>query len=289
MKTNWLTGLALVGVAFVWGVAFVVMKPALEVESLWDFIATRFSVAVVIMLLFRPKVVREITRKVAARGSVLGVILMAGFLTQSIGLSLNTAATTGFITGLYVIIVPLLAWLFYRVPIPGRVWAGVILAFIGLGLISFTTVGFNLTQLWVLVGAILFALHYVVLARWSPGLSSYALTIVQLTVATAVAWVGALVDGYQPPPSLSVWLTVIYTGIFATAIAYFVQTWAESRMDASRVAVILTLEVVFAAIVAVAVGQEVLAIKTVVGGALIVVAMFVVEWPARKPPASTAV
>ena len=289
MKTNWLTGLALVGVAFVWGVAFVVMKPALEVEPLWDFIATRFSVAVIIMLLFRPKVVREITGKVATRGSVLGVILMAGFLTQSIGLSLNTAATTGFITGLYVVIVPLLAWFFYRVPIPGRVWAGVILAFIGLGLISFTTVGFNLTQLWVLVGAILFALHYVVLARWSPGLSSYALTLVQLTVATAVAWVGALVDGYQPPPSLSVWLTVIYTGIFATAIAYFVQTWAEARMDASRVAVILTLEVVFAAIVAVAVGQEVLAIKTVVGGALIVVAMFVVEWPARKPKVPTVI
>ena len=278
-----MTGLALVGVAFVWGVAFVVMKPALEVEPLWDFIATRFSVAVVVMFLFRPTVVREITGTVATRGSILGVILMVAFLTQTIGLSLNTAATTGFITGLYVIIVPLLAWLFYRVPIPGRVWAGVVLAFIGLGLISFTTFGFNLTQLWVLVGAILFAVHYVVLARWSPGLSSYALTLVQLTVGTAVAWVCALVDGYQPPPSLSVWLTVIYTGIFATAIAYFVQTWAEARMDASRVAVILTLEVVFAAIVAVAVGQEVLAIKTVVGGALIVVAMFVVEWPTRKP------
>ena len=277
-----MTGLALVGVAFVWGVAFVVMKPALEAEPLWDFIATRFSVAVLIMLLFRPTIVRQISRKVATRGSVLGVILMVAFLTQSVGLSLNTAATTGFITGLYVIIVPLLSWLFYRMPIPGKVWAGVILAFVGLGLISFTTVGFNLTQLWVLVGAILFALHYVVLARWSPGLSSYALTLVQLAVATGVAWVGALVDGYQPPPSLSVWLTVIFTGIFATAIAYFVQTWAESRMDASRVAVILTLEVVFAAIVAVAVGQEVLAIKTVVGGALIVVAMFVVEWPARK-------
>ncbi len=289
MKTNWLTGLALVGVAFVWGVAFVVMKPALEVEPLWDFIATRFSVAVVVMLLFRPTVVREITGKVATRGSILGVILMVAFLSQSVGLSLNTAATTGFITGLYVIIVPLLAWLFFRVPIAGRVWAGVILAFIGLGLISFTTVGFNLTQLWVLVGAFLFALHYVVLAKWSPGLSSYALTIVQLTVATAVAWVGALVDGYQPPPSLSVWLTVIYTGIFATAIAYFVQTWAEARMDASRVAVILTLEVVFAAIVAVAVGQEVLAIKTVVGGALIVVAMFVVEWPTRKPKVPTVI
>jgi drug/metabolite transporter (DMT)-like permease len=171
----------------------------------------------------------------------------------------------------------------FRAPIAGRVWAGVALAFGGLALISINDFGFNLTQLWTLVGAILFALHYVVLARWSPGLSSYALTLVQLSVAAAVAWVGALVDGYQPPTNLSTWLAIAYTGIFATALAYFVQTWAEARMDASRVAVILTLEVVFAALVAVAVGQEVLALKTVFGGALIVLAMFVVEWPTRRP------
>jgi drug/metabolite transporter (DMT)-like permease len=106
---------------------------------------------------------------------------------------------------------------------------------------------------------------------------------VQLCAATAVAWVGALVDGYQPPTDLATWVAVAYTGIFATALAYLVQTWAEARMDASRVAVILTLEVVFAALVAVAVGQEVLALKTIFGGALIVLAMFVVEWPTRRP------
>ena len=283
MKAQWTTGLALVGVALVWGVAVVVMKPALEEQPLWDFIATRFSVAVAVMLLFRPKVVREISPRLAVRGTYLGIILAAAFLTQTIGLSFNTAATTGFVTGLYVVVVPLLSWLMFRVPIAGRVWAGVALAFGGLSLISINNFGFNLTQLWTLVGAILFALHYVVLARWSPGLSSYALTLVQLSVATAVAWVGALVDGYQPPAGLSTWLAIAYTGIFATALAYFVQTWAEARMDASRVAVILTLEVVFAAIVAVAVGQEVLALKTVFGGALIVLAMFVVEWPTRRP------
>jgi len=283
MKAQGTTGLALAGVALVWGVAFVVMKPALEQQPLWDFIATRFSVAVVVMLLIRPKVVREISRRIAVRGTYLGIILAAAFLTQTIGLSFNTAATTGFITGLYVVIVPLLSWLMFRVPVAGRVWAGVALAFVGLALISINDFGFELTQLWALVGAILFALHFVVLARWSPGLSSYALTLVQLCAATAVAWVGALVDGYQPPTDLATWVAIAYTGILATALAYLVQTWAEARMDASRVAVILTLEVVFAALVAVAVGQEVLALKTIFGGALIVLAMFVVEWPTRKP------
>jgi drug/metabolite transporter (DMT)-like permease len=283
VKAQGTTGLALAGVALVWGVAFVVMKPALEQQPLWDFIATRFSVAVVVMLLIRPKVVREISRRMAVRGTYLGIILAAAFLTQTIGLSFNTAATTGFITGLYVVIVPLLSWLMFRVPVAGRVWAGVALAFVGLALISINDFGFELTQLWALVGAILFALHFVVLARWSPGLSSYALTLVQLCAATAVAWVGALVDGYQPPTDLSTWVAVAYTGILATALAYLVQTWAEARMDASRVAVILTLEVVFAALVAVAVGQEVLALKTIFGGALILLAMFVVEWPTRRP------
>jgi drug/metabolite transporter (DMT)-like permease len=96
-----------------------------------------------------------------------------------------------------------------------------------------------------------------------------------------VMWIGAAPDGIQPPPNLDVWIAVLFTAILATAFAFFMQTWAQARMEASRVAVIMTLEVVFTAVIAVLVGQEVLTLKTVIGGALIVVAMFVVEWPAK--------
>ena len=123
------------------------------------------------------------------------------------------------------------------------------------------------------------------LSYWSPGFDSYALTVVQLGVVAVMCWVAALVDGYQPPPNGEVWFAVVFTAILATAVAFFFQTWAQARMDASRVAVILTLEVVFAATTAILVGQETLALKTLIGGALIVAAMVVVEWPGKKPAA----
>ncbi|NDH65051.1 MAG: DMT family transporter [Microbacteriaceae bacterium] len=89
-------------------------------------------------------------------------------------------------------------------------------------------------------------------------------------------------DGYQPPPDVDVWNSILFTAVFATAIAFFVQTWAQSIMDASRVAIILTSEVVFAAVFAAATGQEVLQLRTIIGGALMVLAMLIVEWPSRK-------
>jgi drug/metabolite transporter (DMT)-like permease len=120
------------------------------------------------------------------------------------------------------------------------------------------------------------------LLDWSPGLNTYALTVAQLGAVAFVCWFGALSDGYQAPPTTDVWVAIIFTAVFATAIAFFVQTWAQSYMDASRVAIILTSEVVFAAAIAVGVGQELLSLKTLLGGAIMLAAMLLVEWPERN-------
>jgi drug/metabolite transporter (DMT)-like permease len=103
-----------------------------------------------------------------------------------------------------------------------------------------------------------------------------------------VSWLGALGDGYQAPQSGDVWFAVVFTAVFATAIAFFAQTWAQARMDASRVAIILTAEVVFTAAIAVGVGQETLTLQTTIGGFLMIVAMLLVEWPSRKGGSSAA-
>ena len=128
----------------------------------------------------------------------------------------------------------------------------------------------------------LFAAHIVGLGAWSPGRDVYALTVIQLGTMAVLTWAGALTDGYQPPPNPDVWIAVIFTAVLATALAFFIQTWAQSQIEASRVAIILTSEIVFAALIAVLVGQETLALKTVIGGALMVAAMLIVEWPGRK-------
>jgi drug/metabolite transporter (DMT)-like permease len=172
--------------------------------------------------------------------------------------------------------------MFFKQRVRLQVWVGAVLAVIGLGFISITGFSFEPAQLWGVACAAMFAAHIVALGRWSPGLDSYSLTVVQLGMVTLVFWGGALVDGYQPPPNFSVWFAVVFTAVFATALGFFVQTWAQSKMDASRVAVILTLEVVFTALISVGVGQETLLPKTVIGGAIIVLAMLVVEWPARR-------
>jgi drug/metabolite transporter (DMT)-like permease len=286
MKSKKIALLALVLVAAAWGFAFVWMKDAIARQPYFDFLALRFTIAAVLMFAVRPQLVRHLDGKFLLRGVLLGVALGLGYVTQTIGLEYSTAAITGFFTGLYVVLTPIFAWFLLRERIASKVLLGVILATIGLGLITLNGLGFDAGTISLLACAVLFALHIVGLGRWSPGRDTYALTVVQLATVAVVCWIGARVDGYQGPPDTDVWNAILFCAVFATAIAFFVQTWAQSIMDASRVAIILTTEVVFAAVFAVAVGQEVLSPRTIIGGSLMVVAMLVVEWPSRKSRAA---
>ncbi len=282
MKRSAWAAIALILVAVSWGAAFVLMKDAINAQPFYDFLATRFSIATLIMIAVRPQVLRAINPEMLKKGLVLGLLLGGGYITQTIGLEMTTAAITGFVTGLYVVLTPLLAWLLLRDKVEPKVIIGVALATVGLGLISITGFSVEVGQLWVVLCAVLFAAHIIGLGKWSAGLNTYALTVVQLGVVSLVSWVGALVDGYQAPPNGDVWFAILFTAVFATAVAFFVQTWAQSHMDASRVAIILTSEVVFAAGIAVLVGQEELTIKTIIGGGLMIASMLVAEWPSRR-------
>jgi drug/metabolite transporter (DMT)-like permease len=280
-KTAWAV-IALFGVTFSWGASFVLMKDAIDEQPIFDFLATRFTLATLVMIAIRPQVLRAINKKILLRGSLLGVMLGLAMITQTIGLNLTTAAITGFLTGLYVIFTPLLFWMIFRQKIEGRVVVGAITAFVALLFISFNGFSLEAAQAWVIACAVLFAGHIVGLSFWSTAKEVYPLTVIQLGAGSIVCWLGALADGYQAPPNASVWGVVVFTAVFATAAAFLVQTWAQSIMDPSRVAIILTTEVIFAAAIAVAVGQEILAWRVVVGGALMVIAMLIVEWPDRK-------
>jgi drug/metabolite transporter (DMT)-like permease len=283
MKRSSLAALALIAVAISWGGAFVLMKDAITQQPFYDFLAIRFTIATIVMLLIRPNIFPAFTPDLLKKGFILGLLLGGGYITQTIGLELTTAAITGFVTGLYVVVTPLLAWIFLRQTIDKRVIWGVALATVGLGLISISGFSVEVGQIWVMLCAVLFAAHIFGLSIWSPDSNTYALTIVQLATVSLVSWAGALItDGYQPPPNGDVWFAVLFTAFLSTALAFFVQTWAQSIMDASRVAIILTSEVLFTAIIAVAVGQEVLGLKTIIGGAIMLAAMLLVEWPDSK-------
>jgi drug/metabolite transporter (DMT)-like permease len=280
-KTSWAV-IALFGVTFAWGAGFVLMKDAIEQQPVFDFLATRFTLATLVMIAIRPKVLKLINKKILMRGSILGVMLGLAYITQTIGLDLTTAAITGFLTGLYVVFTPLMFWFIYKKKVEKKVLFGTVTAFVALLFISFNGLSIDPGQIWLIACAVLFAGHIIGLSIWSTTKEIYPLTVVQLGAGSAVCWLGAVADGYQPPPNASVWGVIVFTAVFATAAAFLIQTWAQSIMDPSRVAIILTAEVVFAAAIAVAVGQETLALRTVIGGALMVVAMLIVEWPDKK-------
>ena len=282
MKLKSWAVIALVFVAVVWGAGFVLMKDAIDDQPVFDFLATRFTLATLVMIAIRPQVLSAINKQTLFRGSILGVMLGLAYITQTIGLDLTTAAITGFLTGLYVVFTPLLFWFVFKKKVDKKVIVGTTLALTALLFISFNGISFDPGQVWLIACALLFAGHIIGLSFWSNAKDIYPLTVIQLGAGAFVCWMGAVPDGYQPPPNAFVWGTVVFTAVFATAMAFLIQTWAQSIMDPSRVAIILTGEIVFAAAIAVAVGQEVLSARTVIGGVLIVVAMLIVEWPDKK-------
>lgn len=281
-----IAAVALLSVTASWGASFVLMKDAIERQPVPDFLFTRFTLAALVMIVARPRVLRDITPRVLWTGSIIGAILGFGYITQTIGLQMSTAAITGFLTGLYVILTPLIGWLFLKQKLNPRVIIGAVLALGALAILSITDVGVNEGTFWVLACALLFALHIVTLGVWSPGSDAYALTVVQILVVAVLtgAWTFGDGNGFILPPDASVWSAIIITAVFATALGFFLQTWAQGHMDSGRVAILLTTEVLWAGIIAVGVGQEPLTIRLIIGGAIMFAAMLVIEWPGQKRP-----
>ena len=267
---------ALLLISASWGLAFVVMKDAIERQSVNSFLFSRFLMAVVAMVIFKPSVLKKFNREILRKGFIAGLFLASGYILQTLGLALTGAAITGFITGLYIVATPLLAAIILKVQIPAFTWGCVAIATVGLGLLSITGWNVGLGELLVFLCAIAFAAHIIALSRWSNGLDAYALTIVQLATCTLLTGLISFGQGYEVPADLNGWLVVIYTAVICTAIAFLVQTWAQAHISATKVAVILTMEVVFAAILAVIFGGESLSLRALLGGVLVVIAMFMI-------------
>lgn len=275
----------LLAIGFMWGAAFVFMKDAIAQQPFMDFLATRFTLAAILLLMIQPKQLAGFKARDFKIGIPAGALLAGTFITQTIGLELTTAAISGFLTGLYVVFTPLLGWLVFRNRIGMKVAIGSVVALSGLGTLSgaaASSVELQVGQIWLIACAIIAGFHFIVLGRFSKGLSSYRLTTVQIATVAAICWGFALQDGYQPPPNEGVWIAVVFTAAFATVFAFWGQTWAQARLDPARVAIVMSSEVIFAALIAVAVGQEVLSITTMLGGALMFGAMLIIEWPSRK-------
>ena len=267
---------ALLTVSAAWGLSFVVMKSAIERQSVNNFLFTRFVLAVIVMILIRPQVIKLFTKDLLLRGFGAGLFLGAGYILQTVGLANTGAAITGFVTGLYVVLTPLFAAAIFKERVSKTTWLYVFMATIGLALLSLKgwSVGFG--ELMVFLSAIAFAAHITALSKWSAGRDVYAMTITQLIMCAILTGIASAFEGYSAPPDFGVWSVVVFTAVFATAIAFIVQTWSQAHLSATKVAVILTMEVVFAAIFAIIFAGERLTLQAALGGILVVTAMYLI-------------
>ena len=267
---------ALLAVSASWGMAFVVMKDAIERQSVNNFLFSRFSLAVLVMLALRPSVVKRIDRDLLLRAASAGVFLGFGYIFQTLGLARTGAAITGFVTGLYVVMTPLLAYFFLKEKLNKLIWSCVFLATIGLGLLSIRGFSVGIGEMLVLASAFFFAAHIIALGKWSSGRDVYAMTVVQLAMCALLSGIASIPEGYSAPPDTGVWAVVVFTAVICTAVAFVVQTWSQAHMTTTKVAVILTMEVVFAAVFAMIFGGERLTLQATLGGILVLTAMFMI-------------
>ena len=243
MKGHPLTLLVLLAVTAVWGVTFVQVKDAVAVYPLFAFLALRFAIAAATLA---PTAVGRVRGGVRP-GIALGLLLAAGYALQTAGLERTTVSATGFVTGLYVVLTPLLALALFRIRVGAAAWGGVALATLGLALLSGVSAGEPAGDLLVLGGAAAFALQIVLMERWAPRYDVVGLTQVEMLAACAAFLAAALLlRDLSVPHGWTVWGALLVTGIFASALAFLVQTWAQRRTSATRVAVVFAMEPVFA-------------------------------------------
>ena len=240
--------LVLVAVTAVWGVTFVQVKDAVAIYPLFAFLALRFAIASGVLLVPGAGRIRTLGRGGLAAATLAGALLGAGYVLQTAGLQRTSVSSTGFITGMYVVLTPLLAFAIFRVRIALAAWGGVLVATAGLALLAGVHAGSGAGDVLVLAGAAVYSLQIVLMERFAPLYDAFAFTLVEMIAA----FVGllAIAGGsgeLSVPHGWTVWGALLVTGIFASALGFLAQTWAQRRTSATRTALAFSLEPVWTA------------------------------------------
>jgi drug/metabolite transporter (DMT)-like permease len=270
--------LALVGVTAIWGVTFVQVQDALELYPLFAFLALRFAISTVVLAPFSFGALRTLPRAGYVAGSGVGVLLAAAYGLQTAGLELTTVASTGFITGLYVVFSPILALVLFGTPVPRALWLGVALAVVGLLFLNGVPGGSALGNALVLGNAIFQAFQITAMERYAPRYDPRALTFLQMATSFAGFTVIAVALGdLEVPRGATVWGALLVTGVFAGALGYLIATWVQARTTAARAALVFTLEAPFAALAGVLLADEILGLAGWLGCVIMMCGILVAE------------
>jgi drug/metabolite transporter (DMT)-like permease len=279
---------ALIFVSLIWGATFVLVKRALDDISTLLFLTLRFLLALSALGLmwgrwfFRlpPALLRQSLKA----GTLAGICLFSGYVLQTFGLKYTTPAKAGFLTGLYIPLVPLFGAVAYREFPRFAELLGVACAFAGMGLLTMQhdllSIGFG--DLLVIACAVAYAFHILVLGHFAPRVNVPVLTMTQIGTAALLGCISFWwAEPVQVRWSPEVWAAIGITSLMATALAFAIQTWAQQHSSPTRTALIFSLEPVFAWATSYIVLGEVLNLRGIMGAALILGGILLVE---LKPP-----
>ncbi len=281
-KRLWLTA-ALIGVAVVWGGTFVMVKDAVASYPLYSFLGWRFSVAVLAFVLIFPRTLLRLDRRTVAVGVLAGLFLCAGYIFQTWGLQGTTASKAAFITGMFVVITPLMQAVVLRRMPRAATAGGAAIAVVGLWLLSGGAAGgWNAGDTRVFLCAVAYSAHMIVLGSLGKKHDVLPLTLVQLvTTAVFCSAIALMVEPFAAPSTASVWAAVLVTGVLASAVAFAVQTLAQQHISPSRTALILTSEPAFGGLFGWMAG-DVLGLRGLAGAGLILAGMVLAEAVAAR-------
>ncbi|MGG1674732.1 DMT family transporter [Neobacillus sp. NRS-1170] len=296
MKKPIYADLSLLLVTLIWGTTFVLVQNAIDFIAPFAFNGIRFFIAAILLiiclLIFERKQLQFLNFKLIKSGVFIGFWLFLGYVTQTIGLLYTTTSKAGFITGLSVVLVPLFS-MFLLKQMPSRnAVLGVITATLGLFMLTMTDVSsLTIGDGFVFICAISFAMHIIFTGKFSSKYPSLLLTVIQITTVAVLSIISSfLFEDWQKSFNMtsllsnSVILALIITSVFATAMAFFIQTNFQKYTSATRVALIFAMEPVFAAIAGYLWADERLSVSALFGCILIFMGMIFAEMPVNKIP-----
>src|SRR6478735_1821733 len=285
-RVTLLATLALLAITASWGSTFFLIHDLLDRVPVLDFLAIRFTIASVAILLLSPRAIGRVSPERRRQALVLGGLYGVAQILQTTGLAHTAASVSGFITGMYVVATPLFAAVLLRSRIGAMTWVAVLLAVTGLGVLTLGDVssglGLGYGEALTLVAALIYALHIVGLGAWSDSRDALGMSIIQCMVIAVICAIAAAPDGIVLPDRAADWLAIVYMALVAGAAALLGQTWAQAHLPPTRTAIIMSMEPVFAALFAVLLGGESATLRMLLGGALVLAAMLIVELVPRR-------
>ncbi|NQY20757.1 MAG: DMT family transporter [Campylobacteraceae bacterium] len=273
-------------VAIAWGLTFLIVQDAIKNVEVFSFLFWRFSLACVIMFVISYKYFDQINKESVFYGCVLGVVLFAGFSTQTFGLLYVKSSIVAFITGFNVILVPFLALLFFKQKISKNVFLASLIALSGLYFLTMSgELQFAYGEILVLICALMFALHIVLTGQFSRKGNVFIIVCFQFLTVSVLSLIFSLSleeVTFNVTFDYVFIKAVVITAIFATVYAFLIQTYMQQYTSASKTAIIFTMEPVSAALFGVYVGNEFLSSYQIFGAVLIILATLLAELKWKK-------